>query len=163
MTRLLCRRPSFRAGFEIKLADGHEWTFPAPQDRSISSDSGAGDEYLGLLRAVWEAEDIHERRLGELALAIYLIELNYQLSPAQLEFLFTFPPKSPELADSQRAFDLLAREHLQSVSREAILPPPPSLTRPPWRIGCTRLPAWLRGLWPLRRWLLQSGNGEAIS
>ena len=99
---LLCRRPNFRAGREIKLADGRRWTFPAPQDRAGSPDGDLDDEYVGLLRVIWEAEDIHERRLAELALAIYLIELNYQLSPAQLEFLFTYRSGSPELADSQR-------------------------------------------------------------
>ena len=43
-----------------------------------------------------EAEDQSERRLAELALAIFLIGLNYDLSSTDLANLFTFQPRSQE-------------------------------------------------------------------
>ena len=159
---LICRRPTFRLGREITLADGRPWTFPAPQAQAGPATRAQDDDYLGLLRAVWEAEDLHERYLAELALAIYLIELNYQLGSAELEFLFTYRPGSPELADSQRAFDMLAREHLQSVCPEAILPQPPSPPQEPEQKPRARFLAWLRGLGRFRKRLLASRKSEAL-
>ena len=159
---LICRRPNFRAGREITLADHQQWTFPAPRERAGSASRDSDDEYVGLLRVVWEAEDLHERRLAELALAIYLIDLNYRLSSAQLEFLFTFRSGSPELAASQQAFSALAQEHLQSMYPEAILPQPSSVTRPSQHGVWLRLRGWFRRLRALRRGILPSRNGEAI-
>jgi hypothetical protein len=159
----LCRRPGFRAGREITLADGQAWTFPAPQSEAVSTECGADAEYVGLVRIVWEAENIHERYLAELVLAIYLIELNYHLTPTELESLFTYAPGSPELAESQRAFDAMAQEHLIALRLRLGLPlltlgpaaPRPSLY--------DRLLLWLRWLRPRRRWFLPSRKGEAIS
>jgi hypothetical protein len=159
---LICRRPTFRPGREITLADGRPWTFPAPGGHAVPATRARDDDYLGLLRAVWEAEDLQERYLAELALAIYLIELNYQLSSAELEFLFTYRSGSPELADSQRAFDMLAREHLQSVCPEAILPQPPSSPREPVQKPCARFLVWLRGLGRFRKRLHASRKSEAL-
>jgi hypothetical protein len=159
----LCRRPGFRAGREITLADGQAWTFPAPQSEAVSTECEVDTEYVGLVRIVWEAENPHERYLAELVLAIYLIELNYHLTPAELESLFTYPPGSPELAESQRAFDALARDHLLALQPGATLPLLPSRPAAPPPSLCARLLLWLRRLRPRRRWFLPSRKGEAIS
>lgn len=144
------------------LADGQCWTFPAPWDRASSTNRDPDEAYSGLLRAIWEAEDSHERRLAELALAIFLIELNYHLGSAQLQDLFTFRAGSPELAESQNAFDALALEHLQSLFPDASHPGPIPVTHPTRRGIWAPAHTWLRGLRSLWRWILPSRNGEAM-
>src|SRR5208337_4281215 len=84
------RRSRFRPGNPICLANDQEWTFPAPSADSEFAVESAEAEYLGLIQAVQEAEDQSEQRLVELALAIFLIGLNYQLSSTDLANLFTF-------------------------------------------------------------------------
>ena len=100
-----------------------------------------------------EAEDQSERRLAELALAIFLIGLNYELSSTDLVNLFTFQPRSQELTNSQHAFESLARDHILSLARRGKLPlpaPSPSAERqPPGR----RILAWLRSRGLMRKWL----------
>ena len=81
---LSSRRSRFPPGTPICLANDQEWTFPAPTADSESAFEPAGAEYLGLIHAVQEAEDQSERRLAELALAIFLIGLNYDLSSTDL-------------------------------------------------------------------------------
>ncbi len=160
---LSSRRSRFQPGTPICLANDQEWTFPAPTADSEFAVESAEAEYLGLIHAVQEAEDQSERRLVELALAIFLIGLNYQLSSTDLANLFTFQPRSQELADSQHAFELLARNHILSLARRGEPPLPvlfPSAERrPPGR----RALAWLRSRGLLRKWLPRSRNGEALS
>ncbi|MGC8639809.1 MAG: hypothetical protein ACP5XB_08050 [Isosphaeraceae bacterium] len=143
---LTCRRLDFRAGRAITLADAQSWMFPAPRECADLATGHPDDEYVGLLRAVWEAEDLPERRLAELTLALYLFELNYHLSPAQLELLFTFRSGSPELADSQHAFRALAEEHLQSLYPEAVFSFPSSVDRPARHGIRARFRSWWRAL-----------------
>ena len=116
------RRAQFRPGNPICLANDQEWTFPAPTADSEFAVESAEAEYLGLIHAVQEAEDQSERRLAELALAIFLIGLNYQLSSTELANLFTFQPRSQELADSQHAFESLTRDHIHSLVKRGKLP-----------------------------------------
>jgi hypothetical protein len=156
-----CRRTDFHAGTEIKLADGRSWTFPAPRVSWDVSPDASGNEYLGLLRAVREAEDRQECCLAELALAIYLIVQNYDLSAAQLESLFTFPPGSQELVDSQQAFSALAFEHVRFFRQAGLLSPSGPSSRRRWGDGCAHLLARLPRFRPIRRWWLHSRNGEA--
>ena len=75
-----------------------------------------------------EAEDQSDRRRAELALVIFLIGLNYQLSSTNLANLFTFQPRSRKLADVQHAFELLSRDHILSLVKRGQLPlqAPPS-------------------------------------
>jgi len=87
---LSTRRSRFQPGTPICLANDQEWTLPAPTADSEFAVESAEAEYLGLIHAVQEAEDQSERRLAELALAIFLIGLNYQLSSTDLANLFTF-------------------------------------------------------------------------
>ena len=119
---LSSRRSSIQAGNLISLANDQEWTFPAPTTDSEFAFESAGAEYPGLIRAMMEAEDQSERRLAELALAIFLIGLNYQLSSTELANLFTFQPRSQELADSQHAFESLTRDHIHSLVKRGKLP-----------------------------------------
>ncbi len=160
---LSSRRSRFQPGNSICLANDQEWTFPAPTAGAEFAVESAAAEYLGLIHAVLEAEDQSERRLVELALAIFLIGLNYELSSADLAYLFTFQPRSRALADSQHAFESLARDHILSLARpgEPLLPVPSRSVdrRPPGR----RALAWLRNCGLLRKWLPKSRNGEALS
>src|SRR5208337_244032 len=104
-------------GNPICLANDQEWTFPAPRADSEFAVESAEAEYLGLIQTVQEAEDQSERQLAELALAIFLIRLNYELSSTDLANLFTFQPRSQELVDSQHAFESLARDHVVWLAR----------------------------------------------
>ena len=69
---LSSRRSSIQAGNLISLANDQEWTFPAPTADSEFAVEAAGTEYLGLIRAIMEAADQSDRRLAELAMAIFL-------------------------------------------------------------------------------------------
>jgi len=153
---LNCRRSRFQSGNTICLANDQEWTFPAPRADSEFAVESAEAEYLGLIHAVQEAEDQSERRLAELALAIFLIELNYELSSTDLANLFTFQPRSQELTNSQHAFESLARDHILSLARRGKLPlpaPSPSAERQP---PGSRILAWLRSRGLMRKWLPSS-------
>jgi len=147
LDELLSRRRAFRAGRQIRLADGQHWTFPAPRDGagSGSDDVEVRREYQGLIRAILESEYESDRKLAELALAIHLIEMNYHLAPAGLASLFTFPRGSEAIGESQREFEELAREHIRSEMdlREPTIPAQPPIrarTRP------LRTLAWLRSV-----------------
>src|SRR5437763_1834943 len=73
---LMSRRSDFHAGRGIRLADRRTWTFPAPVEGWITSVDTAEGDYVGLIRAVLEAESHAEARLAELALAIFLLGQN---------------------------------------------------------------------------------------
>jgi hypothetical protein len=157
------RRSRFQPGTPICLANGQEWTFPAPTADSEFAVEAAETEYLGLIHAIMEAEDQSDRRRAELALAIFLIGLNYQLSSTELANLFTFQPRSRELADSQHAFESLARDHILSLVKRGKLPlqaPSPGTQR---RSSGRRVLAWLRTRGLMRELLPSSRNGEALS
>ncbi len=162
VNELSSRRSRFQPGTPICLANDQEWTFPAPTADSEFTIEFAGAEYLGLIHAVQEAEDQSERRLAELALAIFLIGLNYQFSSTDLANLFTFQPRSQKLADSQHAFESLARDHVLALARRGEphlpVPSPSAESRPP---GCRAL-AWLRSRGLMRKGLPNSRNSEAL-
>lgn len=101
------RRLEFRSGRRIRLADGQWWTFPGP-DAWCGSDRGA------LLRGVLEAEDDFERLRAELALAIRLLRLNYELEPADYGRLLSFAPNHPDRIPVQQAFHELAIDHVRA-------------------------------------------------
>ena len=60
---LSSRRSRFQPGIPICLANGQEWTFPAPAADSEFAVESAEAEYVGLIHVVQEAEDQSERRL----------------------------------------------------------------------------------------------------
>jgi hypothetical protein len=159
----LSRRGDFQPGRAIELADGQEWTFPSPDGGSRIAFDCADEEYHGLIRAVAEAENHHERLLAELALAIFLLRLNYDLGSEDLEFLLTFPPDSAQLRNSQQQFRALAADHFEHVIGAAS--PSSSNEAPADRRRPTLIPVLprLRALWRLRRWPLASRRGEVLS
>jgi hypothetical protein len=102
------RRQDFLHGTPIRLADGQWWSFPAPTEAI-----GAGHpDYDDTVAMIPEAEDEVERVRAELALAICLLERNYDLPPGGLLALLCYAPDNPALAEVQRAFRRVAHEHV---------------------------------------------------
>jgi hypothetical protein len=139
----LNRRPSFRDGVNIRLADGQFWTLPAPQKPSESRYESFGTEYTDIIHALMEVNDRSEQRLGELALAIFLLGLNYSLSPSDYECLLGFSPESPELTAVQLTFHRIAQDHLHSfLDASGVSWDSTQVAPAPGRLS--RLVAWLR-------------------
>ena len=70
------RRDRFQPGLTVQLTDGQSWVLPDPSCSEI-----AGDEYSMLRAGLQEAEDETEFLQAGLALMIYLLDFNYQLTP----------------------------------------------------------------------------------
>jgi hypothetical protein len=123
-----------------------------------STDTDQGD-YVGLIRAVLEAESHAEARLAELALAMFLLGQNYRLTPQDYQELFTFTPDSAELANSQSAFHDLALDHIRYLAAAGAMP---SADRPSGkRPGVfARVFDRLRNHWTGRRSFLIWRKGE---
>jgi hypothetical protein len=107
-----CRRPSFRSGNQIQLSDGQTWILPPPPKESERGGGAFADEYLNIIRAIVEAEDKSERRIAELVLAIYLLQTNYYLVPADYEILLSSSPRARGSSDWQSSFHQIADKHL---------------------------------------------------
>jgi len=112
MDEAVRRRSPFYRGREIKLADGKPLILPSPAVESEADFTRLGPNYRPLLRAVREAGDEAEKRLAELALAIFLLGCNYELSPMDYKRLLVFPPSESELVEVQQEFHRLALDHL---------------------------------------------------
>ena len=156
---LMSRRSDFHAGRGICLADHRTWTFPAPGEQWIASVDTAEGDYVGLIRAVLEAETHAEAQLAELALAMFLLGQNYRLAPVDYQELFTFTSDSAELAHSQSAFHDLALDHIRYLAAAGVitLADRPSGSHP----GVfARTFDWLRSHWTTRRWFLIWRKGE---
>jgi hypothetical protein len=95
-------------GRAIRLGDGHEWSFAGPAE-ILATSSGFRREVAGLLAAIFEEPDEADRRRGELALAIKLLSLNYELDPRGYARLLSSPPDDP--GRLRREFRELTREH----------------------------------------------------
>lgn len=111
----VCRRPGFREGAQIALADGQLWTIPAPPDPAFASEPPFGSEYRGLLHAIRESEDVAEASRAELALIIFLLRLNHDLKSDQLRSILTFRPDTPQSLAARHAFHVVAAEHLRNA------------------------------------------------
>jgi hypothetical protein len=107
-----CRRPSFRSGNQIQLSDGQTWTLPAPPKKSERGGGAFADEYLKIIQAIVEAEDKSERSIAELVLAIYLLQSNYYLAPAEYQILLSSSPRARDSSDWQSSFHQIADKHL---------------------------------------------------
>jgi hypothetical protein len=105
------RRSRFYRGREIELADDQPWILPSSGVEWEADFTRLGPDYRSLLRAVREAGDEAERRLAELALAIFLLGCNYELSPVDYQRLLVFPPGASELVEVQQEFHRLAQDH----------------------------------------------------
>jgi hypothetical protein len=108
LNEVALRRPGFFPGTTVRLTDGQNWTLPGP-----ACPRCCGDEYEALLEAIREAGDDAERLLAELALAIYLMECNYHLTPASYEALLDGPSKGPLLRQMQHGFHGVAATHVE--------------------------------------------------
>lgn len=125
------RRPDFRRGDPIRLADGGTWMFAPPPGYSAVDDAGTDADrpdpgYVAALEAVACAEDDAERLRAELGLAIDLLARNYDLRPEEYQRLLIFTPGGEALAEVQRAFHQLASDHLRRFR-----PPQPRSGRGP--------------------------------
>jgi hypothetical protein len=139
----LNRCPSFRDGVDIRLADGQFWTLPAPPKTSESRYESFGTEYTDIIHALMEVNDRSEQRLAELALAIFLLGLNYSLSPSDYECLLGFSPESPELTTVQLTFHRIAQDHLHSfLDASGVSWDSTQVAPAPGRLS--RVVAWLR-------------------
>ena len=108
------RRSGFLGGIPVQLANGEFWAFPGP--RELSSEGATRDSKLsGLLEAISQSEDFAEQSRMELALAIYLITLNYDLTPkGYLEVLGD--GADVRVREQLRAcFHDIARRHAEAV------------------------------------------------
>ena len=116
MDEAVTRRSHFYEGRKIKLADGQSWVLPSPSVELEADLTFLGPHYRSLLRAVREAEGEAERRLCELALAIFLLGCNYELSPIGYQRILCFPPDAPQLIEVQKELHRLAQDHLVYLS-----------------------------------------------
>ncbi len=107
------RREGFLGGGWVQLADGQEWAFPGPEE--IAGDRLQRNGVAALLRAIGEAEDDAERRRGELALAIKLLAVNYDLSPEMFQRILGRSADARAAAAMQAAFRDLARRHAEAL------------------------------------------------
>ncbi len=102
------RRPAFREGPRIALADGQQWTFPRPwlrlypvrgQDGAITIGGGPGygPAYEDLVDRLVESDPTDTAgRLGlQLAMAAHLLLLNYQLADSDLRRLLVIDLADP--------------------------------------------------------------------
>jgi hypothetical protein len=146
---LLSRRSPFRPGRKIRLADGQCWTLPSPIQEWSDKAPSDRDQYSGLIRSIAEAEDCSERRLAELAFAIFLLGQNYRLSSVDYQQLLDFGSESSESIAWQIAIHQLTQEHLHFFSGATVFPQQPGLVSIPQGL-VSRLRTWLRTFMPLR-------------
>ncbi len=151
----LSRRPSFRDGVQIRLADDQLWTLPAPPKPSESEAMPFGTDYADIIQAIMDVEDCSEQRFAELALAIFLLGYNYGLSPAEYECLLGFMSESPESTAAQFAFHRIAQEHIHSfLDASGVSWDSAHDAATPGRLS--RLLGWLRVHLPFRWWSFES-------
>jgi hypothetical protein len=149
------RKPSFRQGRRILLADGQHWTFPAPPRDSDWKAMPFGHQYTDLIRAISEAEDSSEQGLAELAFAILLLAHNYDLSSSDYERLLGFVSDSRESAKWRDALHQITQDHLHSfLSFSGVA----SVDRPllDAQGRSDRLLSWLRNRLPSRWFSFES-------
>ena len=149
------RKPSFRQGRPVQLADGQTWTFPAPPKGSEWTATPFEADYTDLIRAIVEAQDASEQRLAELAFAILLLAHNYCLSPADYERLLASTTDSPDSRDWRQPFHQIAQDHVHSfLDFSGVAAMDRSLLDAPGRFD--RLLSWLRNRVPSRWYSLES-------
>lgn len=106
------RRSGFREGRKIRLADGQMWTFVPPTGLEQWKGGSFANEFKGLMEAIVAAENESEQRVAELAFAIFLLNQNYCLLPADYERLLDYPAGSLESNDWEHSLHQLVQDHL---------------------------------------------------
>jgi hypothetical protein len=131
MTR---RRPEFRPGTSVLLADGQVWVLPDPD---VSA--GLTPSLDALIAGVVEAGDAIEGLRAELALGIYLISANYDLPPLALGPLLEFRSGDPSLTRFQADLHQVALAYVRAHRPDAApLPDPSPAARRPGLFGRLR-------------------------
>jgi hypothetical protein len=106
------RSARFVEGPWIRLADGRAWSFPKrPSDPP-------DPDYEDLLDAIGSAEDCNAVLSLELALAIFLLARNYDLSPDDYRRLLGFKTGHPSLAQMQTDFHAFALEQMHLLKQD---------------------------------------------
>jgi hypothetical protein len=111
-----CRRPKFREGTNIRLADGQTWTLPAPPKPSEWMSPPFEAVYTDLMHAIEETDDRQQRTLAALSFAIFLLGHNYCLRPEDYQQLLGFRPDSAALFEWQSALCDVTEKHLRSLA-----------------------------------------------
>jgi hypothetical protein len=122
------RRPTFREGTRIWMADGQQWSFPSPPEPGVDA------QYDALAEARRDAEDHDEVLRIELAISMLLLARNYDLSPVEYTRVFDFGDDRDRLRSVQSAIS----ELIASGSAKAVIRHPEqakTLAREPGRIG----------------------------
>ena len=139
------RKPTWKPGRPVVLADGHEWHIPRPvivlavddtesgfTERLAGDDPG--DRYLELARARRDATTLHEFITAEVLLGSYLLRWNYDLTPSEVAGLMPFLYDAPEDGDEDgqqgpaengQAAIARIREDVMAVVRGLGPKPPP--------------------------------------
>jgi len=149
---LTSRRSTFRGGRGLRLADGEVWNFPHPA--ATPPHDGGEVSHRDLTLAICEADDEYDRGLAELALAIYLLNLNYELSPRDLRELLTFEPGSEALREWRAGLREIVTSHVQflrGVSRAATASTIRHAEESAFSRSYARWFSWLRSPSPARR------------
>ena len=135
------RRPTFAEGRRLTLADGQTWSLP---ERPADHDD---PKYDAMLRMIGEAEDEADRLRSELALSIFLLARNYELTPEAFQVLLDFAPGDPAQAQMQRDVHALAVEQIRRVPWAGSAPE----AEEPEPLSCSwKMLARVRALWSLR-------------
>jgi hypothetical protein len=117
------RRPRFRPGIELRLADGQVWTLPLPPEPIGEAVPSPGDRevtwddqgYREILRAALDAQDEGELFRAEMALAIHLLDWNYSLDPDDFEELLDDRGDDRRRADLSATMRTLALAHIGPI------------------------------------------------
>jgi hypothetical protein len=124
-----CRRPEFRPGIDLRLADGQVWSLPRPAeppgDGEAAGEPGRPEatwddrSYRAIVRAALEAEDEGDLFRAEIALAIHLLRWNYTLDPDDLEDLLDDHGERRRRADLAHALSTLTLAHFRPFALPA--------------------------------------------
>lgn len=126
------RRDDFAQGATIRLADRQTWSFPTPEDMSdMTNDPRRAQEYRALTGLILESGSRLELLQGELALTIFLLGCNYELSPATCYQVLCFQPEDPLLAEAREALHALAMQHVRARRTVPEARPVVQVTRTP--------------------------------
>jgi hypothetical protein len=114
------RRPDFREGTTVRLADGQDWVFPDPvrashgASRAGSAAAAFGPEYVEILSGLDEVQGDEPEEIlrAELALAIALLSRNYTLRGDEFLELLGRTPADPALRPVYEAIHAVAVDHL---------------------------------------------------
>ncbi len=122
------RRPTFRDGNRIRMADDQEWSFPDPPPAGVDA------QFDALVEALREAEDHDEVLRIELAISILLLSRNYNLTPADYRRIFDFEGDCARLSAVQTAVSALISSRVNCAASTSA----PDDDAPTGRSGATR-------------------------